>query len=288
MRRSVLAFLALAPLTAALASCLLPPEPGHEPTSSVVVVATPPEATAPEATPSVTDEEIVRDDVTEPELQAFVPLGLYPSVGALCAAQEQLVAPRIAELRKQGEDGFYDLGTVRAHCEAAPLGTADVQLRAPYLEVRAIVFETGLATRKHVVVRTDAGWRALPHAVERDEHMDPGCFSIERETGLSAIRVEGRALVLVDGTDRGAKTEEPAGEDDVSVFWSDVTRRAVACRIEADGAACDAPVVLRVERVPSSRADGRVPTLRYETTYRVDERGHVKPTRAFDASLLGD
>jgi hypothetical protein len=118
--------------------------------------------------------------------------------------------------------------------------------------------------------------------------MDPGCFSIERETGLVAVRVEGSsrpALVLVEGTDRGARMEDEVPGQDL-VTWDDVTRRAVACRLDLDQTTCDAPVVLRVERVPSTTAGGRKATVRFETTYAVDTAGRVQPVRKIEDAHL--
>jgi hypothetical protein len=262
--------------------------------SCMVSVSVPGESAHATGSATGASERESESEIAASETDHHVPAGVFASVEALCTAQKALVAARFAELRKEREEnGVAEVdsdvpSSPRCGLAEGALAKVDVKLRAPFLEVRAISVETGDAVEEHLVVLTAEGWRALPHAHIADYHMDPGCFSIERETGLVAVRVEGSsrpALVLVEGTDRGARMEDEVPGQDL-VTWDDVTRRAVACRLDVGGTTCDAPVVLRVERIPSTTAGGRTAKLRFETTYAVDAAGRVQPIRKIEDAHL--
>ena len=166
---------------------------------------------------------------------------------------------------------------------ATALAKVPVELRAPFLEVRAIQIETGSATETHLATRTAAGWRAVLAASVTSYHDDPGCFSIERDGGILSVRVEGSvvpALVIVESSDRGVVMEDAVTDDagnEHMIRWEDVKQRARACRTEASGyLACDASVVIRTERIPSSTEGGRHAQVRFATEATVDARGHVR------------
>ena len=289
MRRPLLVALPLL-----LGSCMLPSGGGTEPpvgTDAPAAVAAP--AAEPAEAP-VTDLGKLEEpaaapgDPEEPETSELtrvaVPTGVFPSIEALCAAQRELVKPMLAAAEKElGER--YEGGTkLTPRCERVSLAKVDVKLKAPVLEVAAIDVEAGWSSATHVVVRTAAGFRAVPHASVVSYHEDPGCFSIERDSGLSAIRVEGESLVIVEGAARGARMEEMVENADgtgTQITWDDSTTRAVACRLTGASPACDAPVVVRVERVPSTTEGGRTAALLFSTSYAVDAQGHVEPETRF-------
>lgn len=269
------------PLLLGLGSCMLPSggTEGPAPVESVAAAPAPASETSAEdlgdldGTPPEAPPE-----ATEPSRRS-VPAGVFPSIEALCAAQVKEIAAQLAEADKEREERYDGSGKAAAHCARISLAKVAVKVAAPVLEVAAIEVETGWARETHVVVRTAEGFRALTHASVVGYHDDPGCFSIERDSGLSAIRVEGDTLVLVEGTARGSRMEEPVedGQGAVSmVTWDDVTDRAVACRLAAEGT-CDAPVVVRIERVPSTTADGRKSEVLFSTPYALDPAGHVLP-----------
>lgn len=235
--------------------------------------------------------EIVAPPADEPAGAAdiLVPTGRFDSIEALCAAQKKLAAPRIAdalrELADRGETDVY----LEPRCERskAALAATPLQLEAPFLEAAAIEVEAGHSTRTHVVARTKDGWYAAPEAAIDVFHEDPGCFSIERDAGILAIRVERGSLVIVNATSRGAEMEEPEVVDDeqseAPVSWDDVTHYGRACRLGAAGLACGEPVVLRVERVPSTDEAGRIPSVIFETTSSVDANGNLVPKARYAA-----
>jgi hypothetical protein len=196
-----------------------------------------------------------------------------------------MVLPEVRAIEKELSNRGEAV-TLRPRCEvsATALTGVSIQLRAPFLEVVAVEIETGRATQTHLVVRTAAGWFALGRASVVDVHDDPGCFSIERDRGIEAVRVEGStvpALVVVESRERGVEQEDrEADADDASgphfVTWDEVTQRARACRAEASGyVACDAPLVIRTERVPSTTEGGRNAEVRFAREIMVDAAGRI-------------
>jgi hypothetical protein len=264
MRRPILLALSFF----ALVSCVLPAEPA-DPTPRA-------EPTEPAREP----EEVAAADTVKEDL--FVPLGVFPSLEALCASQKELVRDRVSTATKQLDEIYGEPSNIVPSCKVSPFGPkVDVKLRAPFFEARALEVETGDASETHVVVRTANGWQALPEASITEAHNDPGCFSIERDTGIEAIRVEGSTLLVVEGSDRGARMEDPADETASPVMWSDVSTHVVACRL-GPTPTCDPRVTVKVECVPSSTEGDRKTELRFATTYSVDPAGHVTPKQRLE------
>ena len=218
------------------------------------------------------------------EREPVVPSGTFASVEALCREQMTMVLPRLRAAEKERSERGEAVALVpRCQVSSAALAGVPIQLRAPFLEVLAVEIETGDSTQTHLVTRTAAGWFALGRASVVDHHDDPGCFSIERDSGIVSVRVEGAtvpALVVVERSGRGIEQEDPAADaDDASgarlVTWDEVTHRARACRAEATGyVACDAPLVIRTEHVPSTTEGGRTAEVRFARELGVDATGH--------------
>ncbi len=265
----------------------------------VVVVEHVTLATAP-ATEKWEDLEDADDDgdsdaIAAPDEELFVPRGAFATIDELCRAQEALAKDRIEKAREEAVERGED-SEVAPSCRlsATALAKAKIAIRAPYLDVTAIEVETGWAKATHVVARTSAGWRAVPGASVTDSHDDPGCFSITRDFGITAIRVEGGAhpaLVVVESSGRGVDMEDPTA-DTPWVGWEQVTDRAVACRVRRVAGkrelTCDAGVVTKIARVPSTTAGGRRTTVGFETGYTVDARGHLHAKKAPPVEALDD
>lgn len=197
------------------------------------------------------------DDVEAPSedaaIPAVMPTGTFATVEALCAAQEALIAPTLPAAQAELVERSVEL-TVVPHCEPVPeaLEGVNVDLRAPFLDVVPVQIETGYATQIHLAVRIAGGWVAVPHASMDVFHDDPGCFSIERDTGLVAVNVIGDdapSLELVEKSERGATMDyDETGTQWVGT-WNDVTERTVLCGVTPDGFACEDPILLSVARV---------------------------------------
>jgi hypothetical protein len=278
MRRALSALLVLVP--AFVGSCAVPvPDAGPAPATA--------DGAARDAKADADTDDVV--DVEE-DAEPAVPSATFASIDALCAEQMKMVVPRLRETEKQwAERGeTVDLAP-RCRVSEAALAEVPVSLRAPFLEVRAIEVETGTAKQTHLAIRTAAGWFALGRASITSHHEDPGCFSIERDSGIVAVRVEGTrvpALVVVESSARGAIMEEEEEEPSTSgghlvhmVTWDDVTQRARACRAEASGyVACDAPSPIRIERIPSTTDGDRKAELRFASESKIDDKGHLRIT----------
>lgn len=288
MQRTRSSLLLLVP--AVLVSCALPLD-------SSAVRATSPESTdSTEAAESAAaadagelddEPDADADAAIEPEPEPVLPSGTFATIDALCREQMKMVVPHLRAAEQRSADGSENpTRTPLCRVSTTALAGVSVVLRAPFLEVKAIEIETGLATQTHLVTRTAAGWFALGRASMTDEHDDPGCFSIERDTGIVSVRVEGTtvpALVVVESSSRGAEMEEEQGELTgssgamQSVTWDDVSQRARACRAEASGyVACDAPTVIHTERVPSTTGGGRQVKALVTRDMTVDATGHLR------------
>lgn len=215
----------------------------------------------------------------EPSAPTLAPRGVYPSIAALCAAQVALAGPHVRQAREDMRDLLGD-DHIEPGCIEVPSALRDARVEAggPFLEVRAVAFETGHATATHLVARTVEGWVAVQDAIERDHHFDPGCPSIERDGGLLSARVLGDgepALVLVTTTNRYTV-------DDDGVEASHVVEHARACRLEGEGrsrsVACDPPESI-AEKVVLYAADQAPPTEVYRAEFGVDARGGLVVAR---------
>lgn len=212
-----------------------------------------------------------------------VPRGIFTSLAALCAAQRSLVREQVARASEELSELHGEPVARSPRCVASRLDPekVDVKLRAPYLEVRALEIETGYATEVHVAARTAQGWQVAPAAALVAPHDDPGCATIERDTGIEAIRVEGArapALVVTAGSDSFGVDVEEASPDAAApyILWSEASKFVVACRL-GPAPTCGERVVVRVERVPSDAAGGRATEVRFRTTYTVDAAGEIVP-----------
>ena len=217
----------------------------------------------------VLDEEPVHTAI------GLVPTGVFPSIAALCQAQKQLIAP---ELRKIATERQEQPAVASCVESKTALSHARVDLRAPYLEVRAIEIETGEATDTNLVVRTADGWQAAPHAFVSDFHGDPGCFSILRDDGIVDVHVDGSdvpALVVSDRASRGHSVDADETDDSKSIYWSQEFERVSACRFEHSTIACDAAVVIRVSRRPSPNDRGLEVVDDFATKYAIDAQGRA-------------
>ncbi len=206
-----------------------------------------------------------------------VPLGVFPSIGTLCRAQMNAVVPML----ENAESWRRQMGMTeptRPSCKEVGevVAKADVALQPPYLGLTAIEFETGGAIETRLVVRTEAGFRALPEAVLIQWHFDPGCPSILREGGLVEVRVVGESatLVLVDKAWRGAGEEyDETGK--LVALWSQELLRVRACRVESGVMTCNKPQVFEERRVAYAPIEERPSRIVASTTYEVDEHGNI-------------
>lgn len=116
--------------------------------------------------------------------------------------------------------------------DADVLADTKVTLAAPFLEVKAtrVPREGGSAT--NLAVRTAEGWLTIDEPLLETWDDDPGCPSIERELAISAIKVEGGALVVVTQADRDET----------------LLTKARACRLDDGAIACSDPEVVDERR----------------------------------------
>lgn len=270
-------------VSAVMGSCAVPTANEEAPVAEATPSEAPAAAAAAPDTTGASDATELEPADDAPRRDPVVPTGTFATLEALCREQKKLVLPRVRAAEKERLEGSETTLTPRCEVSAKSLAGVAVELRAPFLEVRAIVVETGHATETHLVIRTDAGWSAIGAASVRQYHDDPGCFSIERDSGIVSIRVAGTerpALVVIEGSDRGAAMEE--GEPDEGgnlhpVMWDDVMQRARACQVDATGQiACDAPRRVRTERIPSTTEGGRHAELRFSAEVGVDAAGHLR------------
>lgn len=276
MRRPLLVL-----LTFALASCALPTQPEEAAPEPTVAEGAAP---APESEPSPSDLVGGGDDLSAAREEVFVPQGIFPSLDALCAAQKELVRERVEQAAKEMAETLGEGSNVVPTCTVKPFDrTVRVKLGGAYLEARALEVETGYATETHVLVRTAEGWQAMPHASVTDAHNDPGCFSIERDTAIDAVTVEGSTVLILEGSDRGARIDDDGPDTSVEspVTWTELSTHAVACR-PGPIPTCDPRVTVRVELVPSTTEGGRKTEVTYATSYGIDAYLHVATTRQIE------
>lgn len=266
-----------------MASCALEsggsePSPDEAETAAVPVVTRSNEPLAPEPEPSA-------PEVAEPtaaEEPSEMPAGVFESIAALCRAQKVLVAPSLRRAQQSHQDFNPDF-KLEPSCALATHGLerVSVKLGGPFLEVAAITANLSAGNGLFVVVRTAEGWRALPRASSVSAHSDPGCFSIERDTGLRRIEVMGQdtapALVVLEGTSRGDHIEHGDSDNPANMrFWDDRKTYASACRVGATGMVCDDRIVIRKEVSAGSVEGGPESILRFSTSYRVDDAGRLR------------
>ncbi len=240
----------------------------ESPSESVVTAAP---AANPRADVAVPAEAPALAEVdSEPEL-AFptLPAGSFRDVHALCALQMKEIAPQIEKARRDLAERYADGDIPRAvpACDEDPAAMRGVRvsLAAPYLEAKAVTYETGFSTQTSIIVRTSEGWTNLGIPFVTDYHDDPGCPSILRPAGLMEVRVERGYVVVVDKADRGF------GDDNALVY-----ERARTCSLTS----CTEPVTIGTRLVPWS-GGGKDKRL-FSTTYAIDGAGAIVPAHAWD------
>jgi hypothetical protein len=187
----------------------------------------------------------------------YVPKGIFASLDALCEAQTSLILPTLRAAQALRDERAGEDVPEQPRCERMPsaLENVTVRLHAPFLEIETLAVETGYATEVHLAVRTAEGWIAIPHPSVVSYHDDPGCFTIERDSGLTSVTVVGddsASLELVETSSRGALIEYAEDESGTTRTFDDVTERAVGCSISSGKFACAPPTVLSLTRVLTS------------------------------------
>lgn len=229
------------------------------------------------ATPAVTAEppaEVAsaeEDAVVEKE--SSLPAGTFRDLHALCAQQMNDVGPSIEKARRD----MAERSTEEEIIKVVPACDVDdeamhgvrVSLAAPYLDAKAVTYETGAATQTSIVMKTSEGWANVGTPIVKSDHDDPGCPSILRDAGLVEIRVTGGHLVIVDKADRGW------GENSSIVY-----ERARTCSLTT----CTEPVTIGARTMPweGNEKEKRL----FSTTYTVDAVGTIVPAHTWDGESL--
>jgi hypothetical protein len=198
-----------------------------------------------------------------------LPAGTFRDVHALCALQMKEIEPQLEKARRYEAErqGDGDISRSVPACDEDPAAMRGVRvtLAAPYVDAKAVTYETGFATQTSIIVRTSDGWTNLGVPLVASYHDDPGCASILRDAGLMEVRVENGYVVVVDKADRGA------GDENALVY-----ERARTCSLTA----CTEPVTIGTRIV---RWDGKGKGKRlFSTTYTVDGEGTIVPAHAWD------
>lgn len=217
------------------------------------------------------------------DLATTVPTGAFASIDAFCAAQTKLVAPKVLEANAAFKmDGYGDM-KLAPKCAETPkvLDGANVALAFPYLDVKAVSFETGYSIESYLLVRRADGWTAVRSAVLYVNHNDPGCGSIERPGDVLDVHVEKGALVVKSTA--GRTWMNPKNElGDLTLTY------ARACRPTATGIACGTPEVVDAKVVihDDEQPDAPTTTRFFTTTFAVGAGVAVEPAKRFDEDEL--
>lgn len=141
-------------------------------------------------------------ELPDDRYEGILPYGAFASVDALCERQRDLVVPHL-EAAMADLDPETEMELVPScHESLEALDGAPVALEAPFLDVKTIEVETGRSRDTFLVVKTTEGWTAVRDAILSQEHDDPGCPSIERESAITEVRVDRGALVVYTTADR--------------------------------------------------------------------------------------
>jgi hypothetical protein len=179
-------------------------------------------------------------------------------------------------------EGTPELETIDLDARGKALETTKVTLAAPYLDVRAVDVTNDGSGSTMLEVRTADGWHRLPDELLQYWEDDPGCPSIERESSIDEIHVEGGSLVVVTSSDRGMFDEDRSGDL--------VMQKARACRETDEGWVCGEPTVVAATAKLQSFSDESAPAFEksFASKYWVDADGEIETERSFDeASLAG-
>ncbi len=195
---------------------------------------------APAAVVAAAEVPVVEEPApaTEEFVAPTLPTGTFHDVHALCAQQMKDVLPLLAQAERNLVEGMGDTETkLVPSCneDAAAMRGVRVSLGAPYLEAKAVSYETGEGTQTNLVMRTSAGWTNVGTSLVASYHNDPGCPSILRDSGLTEVRVENGQVVVVDKAERGAG-------DNANIVYE----RTRTCTLTA----CTEPVTLSETVVP--------------------------------------
>jgi hypothetical protein len=266
-----------------------PVGPAPEVVESPIVELLPPVIVKAPSGPPAAVEELA--DEGRPRV---VPPDAFPTIDALCRAQELLVLRRLSEAEKVALEQ-YDVKThIVPSCHEVPgaLAHATIALRPPFHDVRAIEYETGYATQRTLVVRMDDGWRAVQQPALAADHFDPGCPSIIRDLSIREVRVEDETTPALEILVRSARgegeeiTESMTGTPIVR-FKSLVFDRARACRLDGGEIRCDAPVAVDVFRTSGSAESVKPSERIFRTSHRIDDEGHVRTAETYVHGAYG-
>lgn len=217
-------------------------------------------------------EDAPIEQVVVPEAELTLPAGTFRDLHALCAQQMKDVVPQLEKARLERAERYEGEEAVNVipacDVDAAAMRGVRVSLAAPYLDAKAVTYETGRATQTSLIVRTSDGWTNVGTPMVTSDHDDPGCPSILRDAGLVEVRVDGGHLVVVDKADRGA------GDENSMVY-----ERARTCSFSG----CTEPVTIGARLVPWEKGVGTEKRL-FSTTYTVDEIGTIVPARTWDGA----
>lgn len=206
----------------------LPGDSVEAPTASVT--SQPPPAPA---------EEVAVEEEPAMEKQATLPEGTFRDLHALCAQQMKEVVPLLEKAHGYMVERYADdaIKQPDPSCKEDPVALRGVRisLGTPYLEAKAVTYETGESTQTNIVMRTSEGWMNVGTPIVTSDHDDPGCPSILRDAGLTEVRVENGQIVILDKAERGA------GENSNIVY-----ERTRTCSLTA----CTEPEILSESIVP--------------------------------------
>lgn len=242
-------------------SCGGATEPPSEPVAAAAPAADPPAEVAASAEVANSEQELAAPTL---------PPGTFADVRALCALQMKEIEPHLERARRELAERYADgdLPKVAPACEEdhAAMHGVRLSLAPPYVEAKAVTYETGFSTQTSIIVKTSEGWTNLGIPIVTTYHDDPGCPSIVRDAGLMEVRVEHGYLVVVDKADRGW------GEGSNLVY-----ERARTCSLTT----CTEPVTIGTRVVPWT-GGGKEKRL-FSTTYTVDALGTIAPAHTWDS-----
>jgi hypothetical protein len=171
--------------------------------------------------------DVAAEEESAPAKEATLPAGTFRDLHALCAQQMKEAVPLLEKARAEMVERYADddIKQVAPSCieDPAALRGVRVSLAGRYLEAKAVTYETGRSTQTNIVMRTSEGWMNVGTAIVTSDHDDPGCPSILRDAGLTAVRIENGQIVILDKADRGA------GENSNIVYERTRTCSLTAC-----------------------------------------------------------
>ncbi|MBX3227689.1 MAG: hypothetical protein KIT84_15140 [Labilithrix sp.] len=239
-----------------------------------------------EPTPILELDEATPSSLSEPEAPARVepvvdpvadrlPTGAFADVRAFCAAQEKLVAPRIAEANASWIQNGMGALNAKPACNELPEALAGA-MTDPFLDLKAVRVEIGGGTEVYLLVLGTSGWEAVRTPFLNAFDDDPGCGSIEREVAIKDVHEDGDRVVVTIESGRGYyKDDDDYGELTLA--------SARSCRA---GAACAQAEVVEAKAVAHHGEGEPDRTRTFTTTYSIDAKGAVVPAAKFDETAL--